>query len=310
MPRGAKDDNIQVVNSPLRFAVLLLAMLAFLPALGGCAPSANAAVLTPAGSEVQSETSTATLTPTQTGTIQWFPATRTPTPPPVFQPQATPERRPGIGKLVLQDDFTKTTGWNTGQTAAGSISLGGGSLTLAIPGVVGNLYSLRANTSLTDFYLEITATLNLCRGDDSYGLLLRAASAQDYYRLLINCEGKLRLERVKNGYVAILQDWTLSGQVPPGSPLVLRIGFFAVRGDLRVFVNDIFQFSAADTVFTTGTVGVFARSSGANALTVNFSDLQAHLVDPARVPTDTPLPTITPTPANTRAPTWTVTPTR
>lgn len=283
--------------------LLLLGLAALL--LNGCIPAAAQGTPTPA-----LPSATFTLTPTQTGTINWFPATRTPTPPPVMEVQPTVERRPGIGKLVLEDDFTKPNQWNTGPSAAGSITLGDGTLTLAIPNLTGNLLSLRGSTTLTDFYLEITSSLSLCRGSDIYGLLLRAQSAQDYYRLLINCQGQVRLERVKNGQVVILQDWMYSGQVPPGSPLVLRLGFFAVRGDLRVFINDMYQFSAADTVFTSGTVGVFARSNGENALTVNFSDLQVHLVDPARVPTNTPTPTITPSPTRTRAPTWTVTPTK
>lgn len=281
--------------------ICLLSAAALL--LGGCAVAAPQGTPTPAP-----PTASITPSPTQTGTILWFPATRTPTPPQVIEVQPTVEHRPGIGKLILEDDFTKANQWNTGQSAAGSITLGDGTLTLAIPNLTGSLLSLRSATTLTDFYLEITATLGLCRGADSYGLLLRAQSAQDFYRLLINCQGQVRLERLKNGQVVILQDWVYSGQVPPGSPLVLRIGFFAVRGDLRIFINDMYQFSAADTIFSSGTVGVFARSNGENALTVNFSDLQVHLVDPARVPTNTPTPTITPSPTRTRAPTWTVTP--
>ena len=292
-------------SNPRSAALIALLLAAVLLLLGGCVAAAPQETPTPT---LPSPTST--RTPTQTGTINWFPATRTPTPPQVIQAQATVERRPGVGKLILEDDFTEASKWSTGASAAGSISVGQGSLTLAMPNLAGNLISLRTGTTISDFYLEVTANVGLCRGEDSYGLLVRAASAQDYYRLLINCNGQLRLERVVNGYVAILQDWTFSGQVPPGSPLVLKLGFFAVRGDLRVFVNDVYQFSAADTVHASGTVGFLSRSSGEYALTVNFSDLQVHLVDPARVPTDTPTPTITPTPTRTRAPTWTVTPTK
>jgi hypothetical protein len=292
------------VNPSPRLAALI-ALLAALILLSACIPSAAAAPELPSAT---SPAPTITRTPTQTGTIVWFPATRTPTPPQVIEALPTVERRPGIGALILEDDFTKANQWSSGPSAAGNVIAGDGALTLAIPNLTGSLISLRGGTTITDFYLEITASLSLCRGEDSYGLLVRAASAQDYYRLLINCQGQVRLERLNNGYITILQDWTFSGQVPPGSPLVLRIGFFAVRGDLRVFINDMYQFSVADTVFSSGTVGVFARSNGQNALTVNFSDLQVHLVDPANVPTNTPTPTITPSPTRTRAPTWTVVP--
>ncbi len=164
------------------------------------------------------------------------------------------------------------------------------------------LLSFRKATNLTDFYLELTSNLGMCRGDDNYGVLVRSASLQDSYRFLITCDGQIRLERVKNGQIALLQDWTLSGQVPPGSPLVLKLGIWAVGSDLRFFINDVFQFAARDNVLTVGTVGVFSRASGQNPLTVSFTDLKVSSVDRAAIPTTTLPPVPTPTVTRTRAP--------
>lgn len=231
-----------------------------------------------------------TLIPTQTGTIVWFPPTRTPTPMPTVVIVPTADQRTGIGAEMLADDFSDPEKWSRGETAVGRISVGSGELTLANPGERGLLLSLRNSTNLTDFYLEVTSNVSLCRGDDSYGLLVRSASAQDFYRFVITCAGQVRLERVVNSQATLLQDWLYSGQVPPGSPLVLRLGVWAVGGEMRFFINDYYQFSASDPVLRNGGVGVFSRAGGGNPLTVTFSDMMVYSIDSSRVviPTRTP----------------------
>lgn len=241
-----------------------------------------------------------TLTPSQTGTIVWFPPTRTPTPMPSVIIEPTVAQRIGVGSEILSDDFSDASRWSHGESAAGRVSVGSGELTLANPGERGLLFSLRSSTNLSDFYLEMTSNVSLCRGDDSYGVLLRSASAQDFYRFVVTCAGQIRLERVVNGQAALLQDWLYSGQVPPGSPLVLRLGVWAVGGEMRFFINDYYQFTASDPVFRSGGVGVFSRVASGNPLTVSFSNLTVYSVDPGSVvmPTRTPpgLPTTATTP--------------
>lgn len=239
---------------------------------------------------------TPTLTSTVTPTIVWFPATPTATPFPTQVIQPTPDQRPGIGEITLWDDFSDQTSWSTLRSEAGSVAYGLGELTLAVSQRKGMLFSLSRSQPPGDFYLEITASPSLCRGADEYGLLLRAASQLDCYRFLVSCDGKIRLDRLVNGMVVRLQDWIPSGQVPPGSPLVLRLGVWAARGELRFFINDIYQFAARDPVFTSGTLGVFARASSDSPLTVSFSELVVRGLDLARVPAPSPTPTATPRP--------------
>ena len=40
-----------------------------------------------------------------------------------------------------------------------------------------------------------------------------------------------------------------------------RLGVYAQGAELRVFINDVYQFSVKDPVWSSGTLGVFARSS-------------------------------------------------
>lgn len=108
---------------------------------------------------------------------------------------------------------------------------------------------------------------------DEYGFLIRFTSSSNYDRIALTCDGQVRLDRVSAGTATALQPWMISGAFPPGAPGNTRLGVWAVGDELRVFINDIYQFSVRDSILKNGSVGVYARSTGANALTVLFSDL-------------------------------------
>lgn len=239
---------------------------------------------------------TATVTPMPSATIVWFPATATFTPPPTHEVEPTQDLHPALDEVILSDSFTNPDLWQTSRTTVGSIAFGNRELTLAVASERGMLHSLRADAQLDDFYLEIDALPSLCRAEDAYGLLLRASSAIDAYRLLVKCDGQLRMERLKNGEYLVLQDWTTSGQVFPGGMIRVRLGVWALKDELRVYINDVFQFAVRDVVWPAGQVGIFARSAGKNPLTVNFSNLVVYHLDPSgAVPREsTPAPTGTP----------------
>jgi hypothetical protein len=260
-------------------------LLLFLLVLSACMPAA-AAEPTPVV-----PTETATTTPTATGTIIWFPPTATLTPMPTREVTPTPELRPGVTDIIVEDLFTDKESWHTARTAVGSIAYGRDELTLAVSSSRGLLISMRSDPLLADFYLEIEADPSLCRGSDAFGLLLRAHSTQDFYRLLINCNGQVRLERIKESKSLPLQDWVPNG-LPPGGMVRTRLGIWALKDELRIFVNDVYQFTVKDPVWTVGQIGVFARSAGDTPLTVSFSRLTVRAVEGGR----SPLPTMTPRP--------------
>jgi hypothetical protein len=262
--------------------------LVLLSLLAGCLPAPPSPTPLPS-------TATATVVPSPTATIIWFPATETPTSLPTRAIEPTADMRPGVGDLLFADDFTDKKLWQTSRTTTGNIAYGKSELTLAVVADKGTLASFRGSPELKDFYLEINALPSLCRAGDTYGLLFRAASAGDFYRLMVGCDGRLRMERVKGGKFAILSDWQVSGQVLPGGMIATRLSLWVRGEEMRVFVNDVYHFTVRDPVFTSGTLGVFARAGGDSPLTVSFSKLSVYSLSGSSIavakPTQTGQPT-------------------
>jgi hypothetical protein len=216
---------------------------------------------------------TFTPQPSPTPTIVWFPptATFTPYPTPVIIP--TPNLLDGIGDVLLEDDFSTADMWSLTSNAEGGVALSKNELTIAIKGSKAYYYSIREEPVLSDFYVEITANPNLCKGADEYGLLLRVSESGDYYRFSLSCDSQVRLDRVIGSTASSPQPWMLSGDVPPGAPSISRLSVRAEGKEMRFFVNGQHQFTVTDPLLPTGRLGIFARSTGANAVTINFSNL-------------------------------------
>jgi hypothetical protein len=268
--------------------ILLIISILLSASLVSCAitPSEAPSEQPPASptAELNLSASEEILAQTATATIVWFPATATPTPYPTpeldFTP--TPEMRPGQGAIILQDDFSTSTNWSLNSTTDGRVALGKNELTIAI-GLSTNkvfLYSLRQEPILSDFYLEITAQASICNSGDEYGLLIRAASPDDYYRFSLSCSSQARLDRVVGGQASSPQPWVLSGAVPPGSPGYARMAVWAKGREMRFFVNDEYLFTVSDPMMPSGMFGVFARGVNQSAVTINFSNLVIREIEP------------------------------
>lgn len=217
---------------------------------------------------------------TVTATPVWFPptATSSPFPTPVILP--TEDMGPKTGKILYEDDFSSQTGWTLSQTQDGSVAYGKEELTIAIGETNAYLFSVHEQPEFGDFYLEIVAQPSMCRNLDEYGVLFRVSPTSDYYRFSLSCDGQVRLDRIIGGQASSPQPWMLSGAVPPGAPSSSTLGVAAIGSDFQFFVNGQYQFSISDPLLTSGGVGVFARSTNNQAVTVNFSNLVVYEVVP------------------------------
>jgi len=229
-----------------------------------------------------------TETPTLTPTIVWFPPSVTPTLGAAATPKPpTPEMRPGIGSMTLTDDFSDPSVWDIATSDQASADINENRLILSAQSKV-YMLSLRDNLTVDNYYVEITARPGLCRGNDSYGLLVRA-NAVAYYRFSLSCNSNVFAERISVGKRELLQSPLPSGDVPRGAPGEVRIGVWAVGSELRLFLNGRYQFGISNTSYPSGTIGVFVNSAGDTPAIVSFSRLTLQEVDYS-FPTMTPKP--------------------
>jgi len=254
------------MKTALRAAWVFLGLVA----LSACLPLATPLPPLP--------TDTPAASDTPTPTIVWFPPTPTHTSLPVATLPVTPtvDVRPEFGALLFSDDFSQPGQWTLGRFQAGRAAMAMNELTLAVSQPEGYLYSTRQDTSLSDFYLEITASPSICRDQDQYGLLLRLSSDVDYYRFALTCDGRTRLDRIYQGNASAPQALIYSGAVPPGAPSMSRLAVQAIGKEMHFYINGQYQFTIRDPMLPRGTIGVFARADGPDVMTVNFSDLDVY----------------------------------
>ena len=228
-----------------------------------------------------------TETPLPTPTIVWFPPSATPSPQAYSTYAPTPEKRPGLGTIFLTDNFSDPSLWDIAASDEASANIDSNQITLAVQSDV-YMVSMRRDIFIDDYYAEITARPSLCRGTDSYGILVRANGGA-YYRFALACDGTVHLDRLSNGTKLNLLKPLASGDVPPGAPGEVRIGIWAVGPDMRLFLNGRYQFSITEKSYSIGTIGVFVNSAGDTPTIVSFSDLVIQQVDYIP-PTSTPIP--------------------
>jgi hypothetical protein len=268
------------LNSFYRVALLLV----FLTACGGLSPAS-----TPTSTPVVD-------TSTPTATIVWFPPTNTPSPIPARTTAPTPDQRPGLAELLFSDIFDQPDLWSKSVSDWASATVNRNRLVLSISGSGPvSILSLRSQPVLRDFYAEAMAKLSLCGGRNQFGMVFRSASGQDYYRFTVSCDGQARAERVRSGSNTPLLDWFSSGDIPSAAPAGVKLGVWAVGGEMRFFLNDHFQFSVRDSILSSGTLGFFAYANAADPITVSFSDLAVYSVAYTS-PTPSPTPSRTPSP--------------
>jgi hypothetical protein len=231
-----------------------------------------------------------TETPLPTSTIIWFPASATPTLGVLStQKPPTPEMRPGLGTTTLTDDFSDPSLWDTATSEQASAEIDNNRLNLSVQSHIYKT-SLRREFTANDYYVEITARPGLCRGEDAYGLLIRAnPQGAAYYRFSLTCNGTAYAERISVGKRELLQIPLPSGDVPRGAPGEVRIGIWALGTEMRLFLNGRFQFNISSSNYSSGSIGVFVNSAGETPVIVSFSRLTLQEVEYV-------LPTITPQP--------------
>jgi hypothetical protein len=203
--------------------------------------------------------------------------------------QPTPEKKPGIGSVLLKDDFSSTSQWHAPGSNEAPVALAGGGLTIAAQPGTTPVVIFRTGAVQGDMFAEVTARPSLCRGADDYGLLFRASDGIAYYRFAVACNGTEGAARISLGGPRALQPPIPSGDAPLGAPGEVRLGIWTAGSEFRFFLNDRYQFTAIDKSYSAGELGLFVRAAGSSPVAVTFSDLVVYDVSYSP-PTLTPMP--------------------
>ena len=221
---------------------------------------------------------TATVPPSPT--VVWFPPTDTPVIIPTQQVTPTPGVMAELGEVIFRDPFISSEGWTLPTTDRGQINISGGELDIIINQPGSFLVATLEKPDVGDFYGEITVNPVLCSSRDEYGFLFRVYGLNQYYRFGLSCGGEIRLDQILGDGSIVLYPWTRSASVPVGAPSVSKLAVLAVGDQIYFYINGDPQFSVSDQPRGVGSFGVYARSTGENALTVTFSDLLVREVLP------------------------------
>jgi len=126
-----------------------------------------------------------------------------------------------------------------------------------------------------DVYVEVSARVGTCSGDDGYGLALRVGGENfdRGYALEFSCSGSYRLRKfIGNAAPVDLIDWSQSSQVHSGTDASNLMGLMA-RGDmLYAVVNGEVVGEASDNDYTYGGFGLYASAETTPGLEVVFDD--------------------------------------
>jgi hypothetical protein len=178
---------------------------------------------------------------------------------------------------MLEDNFEDSAAWSTTTSKDASATIANGRLNLVLNQRDSTLLTTRNTPTFTNFYVEITANPNYCKGEDEYGLVVRNLDG-DHYRLALSCDGRAKVDRVRNG-LSRQAGWLESRAVPSVAPSSSRLAVWAAGSQMHFFVNDLYLFSITDSLLFKGNIGVFVHTSGEDDVSVSFSNLQVWAVE-------------------------------
>jgi len=178
-----------------------------------------------------------------------------------------------IGSGNISRSLAAKGHWQTARSAQGGVAFGNDELTVTVASPKAYVFTLRDSPSLSDFYMEVTSISSLCRETDSYGVVFRAKTGRDYYRLVISCAGTVWMERENGGYSINLSDQMLSGQAHPAPKQPCAWVYWPRESNTASLSTAFTNLPPAILLFLHGSLGFFARSGGDTAVTVSFKDL-------------------------------------
>ncbi len=134
-----------------------------------------------------------------------------------------------------------------------------------------------------DVYIEATFDTVTSPVDWKVGLVYRYQSPENYHRILLSKTGFWRVERIENGELDVVRNWSTHPAIVPGEP-DFRLGVLASGRHIDVVYNGQVVGSAADaSPPMPGGLGIVVRSDEVSGGLLSFAVRQTLVTLPTRV---------------------------
>lgn len=224
--------------------------------------AAEPATVTPSG---PTETPAPTETPTDTPT-----PTTTPTPTATF---AAGDPRAELGAPAWQDSFADGSNWFMFEDEHVTMTVSNGELTMAAL-QTGKWDSwMLAYPILENFYLEGVFSQGKCKGEDRYGMLVRAPDPNQAYLFGVTCDGQYSFRRWDGKRNHWLGEWTAHEAIATGSNQDNRLGIRAEGRTFTLYANGKELASFSDGNYREGGIGLFVGAGETPKFEVNIEEV-------------------------------------
>lgn len=210
------------------------------------------------------------------------------TPDPTSLPTPTHDALAGLGEVLFLDDFSVNRGWRVGENIYGGTSLVNGRLAIAVRQSETLRLARSPSPDLTDFYVEVDARAEVCRGTDEFGLVFRLSRRGTHYRFALNCEGEARVLRQGFSRTSVIVPRTQSGAAYPATAIDNRLAVWANKNTFRFYINMQEVFRTRDPNLPEGDIGLFVQTARGEQSTVTFDNLVIRAIAPSPPPSQPP----------------------
>ena len=162
---------------------------------------------------------------------------------------------PPESNVLYEERFSGSTEWYQGETDQRRIWVENGAYQFHAIASDIFFYSVRSLIGpFTNFQFDIDTQQIAGPDDNGYGVVFRQ-SESGYYRFRISGDGWARFDKRVNGNYVAIRGWERTDLIQQGNA-TNHITVVANGSEFSFYVNGTFLWSASDTQFASGTIGV------------------------------------------------------
>jgi hypothetical protein len=162
---------------------------------------------------------------------------------------------PPESNVLYEERFSGSTEWYQGETDQRRIWVENGAYQFHAIASDIFFYSVRSLIGpFTNFQFDIDTQQIAGPDDNGYGVVFRQ-SESGYYRYRISGDGWARFDKRVNGNYVAIRGWERTDLIQQGNA-TNHITVVANGSEFSFYVNGTFLWSASDTQFASGTIGV------------------------------------------------------